>query len=140
MAISFCTCNARMPISICRGVNTLNKTEVMTAIIIKGILIIVAVICSAVTDTISQHPKTTILTGKFWQLWPHNKFIPFTKYPLDGWHLCKSLMVLSLLAIGFVDYLYTYQWYYVAGAYLLTGGLLWILPFNLFYNKILKKK
>ena len=104
----------------------------METIIIKAILIIIAAICKAVVDTISQHPKTTILTGKFWQLWPHDKFIPFTKYPLDGWHLCNSLMILCLIVSGVLP---GYLWYID----ILAAGILWILTFNLFYNKILVK-
>ena len=112
----------------------------MTAIIIKAILIIIAAVCSAAMDTVFFHPRTSKLTGKFWDIHNKAKNLPLTKWPFSGWHVCKTICVGSLMAIGFVDYFYIYQWYYVIGAYVLTGGLLWILPFNLFYNKILVKK
>jgi len=101
-------------------------------IIIKSLLIITAAIASAAADTVHHHPRTMIFKGTFWRMWPHDKFIPFTKYPLDGWHVSKSVMIICLIVTGAVP---GYLWYVDIPA----AGVLWILVFNLFYNKLFQK-
>jgi len=104
----------------------------MTALIIKALLIIIAAIAKAAADTVHHHPRTMIFKGKFWKLWPHEKYIPFTKYPLDGWHVCNSIMILSLIVYGIFP---GFRWFIDIPA----AGVLWILVFNLFYNKLFQK-
>jgi len=75
------------------------------------------------------------LNPYFWDdsMWM-GKFVPFTRYKFNAWHISKSLMLLCLLAVplfykpilGYCDYL--------------LFGFEWIVIFNLFYNKILKFK
>lgn len=110
-------------------------------ITIKILLIIIAAIAKAVADTIHHHPRTMVFKGKFWKMWPHdNGYYPLTKIPKDGWHTFNGIMICSLIAIPFVDYFAVYHWVIVIGAYVVTGYIVWILPFNLFYHKILQKK
>lgn len=102
------------------------------AIIIKAILIIICAICKAIVDTITHHPLRMRLKGSFWKLWPHDKFIPFTKYPLDGWHLCNSIMILCFIIYGSLT---GFRWY----VDIPVSAVLFTVTFNLFYNKILVK-
>ena len=104
----------------------------MDYILIKALLIIIAAIASAAADTVHHHPRTMIFKGKFWRMWPHDKFIPFTKYPLDGWHVSKSVMIICLITAGVLP---GYLWY----VDIPVAGVLWVLVFNLFYNKLFQK-
>jgi len=56
----------------------------------------------------------------------------FGKYKYNAWHVSKSIMLFSLMAIPFV-----YKPFLGKADYLLFGSE-WILVFNLFYNHILK--
>jgi hypothetical protein len=96
------------------------------------ILILLAAICNAVMDVLSFHYHSSIfryMNESFWnpeKSWV-KKFIPFTKYRLDAWHVFKSLMICFLLLAAF-----GLTWkFFLAGA-------IWILTFNLFYNKVLR--
>jgi hypothetical protein len=103
----------------------------MTEIIIKVLLIIIAAICKAAVVT--HHPHTSRLWGDFWDLKIRRKFVPFTKYKLDGWHLCNSVMIISFIVAGVLN---GYIWYYDIPSL----GVVFILVFNLFYNKIFQYK
>lgn len=101
--------------------------------ILKVIFLILAAVCNALMDTLSHHYSSSIFKYKnpqFWNpnvSWQYAKFLPFTKYRVDAWHLAKSAMIIFLcFAIDF-------SW---KGLIL---GILWNLTFNCFYNKILKK-
>lgn len=87
----------------------------------------------AVADTIKHHPDTSIFKNrKFWV--GEGKLFPLTKYKIDGWHLANSAMICSFLSIIFIS-IQKYKILTYA-----TSGLLFILIFNLFYNKIFRKK
>lgn len=107
--------------------------------LVKIILIIIAAICKAIVDTLSHHPRTSKLRGKFWNI-KEGKIIPFTKYRWNGWHIVNSIMICCFIALPFIDLFSIYEWYKVVGAYILTGVVVFILPFNLFYYKILQYK
>jgi hypothetical protein len=94
------------------------------------LFIILAAICKAIADTIAHHrggklPKLFPKYAKYFDMNIQGKMLPFTKYPLDGWHVANSGMIgFFLLAVG--------------GLSMLLGSIGFILAFNLFYNKILK--
>ncbi|MFA9212948.1 MAG: hypothetical protein ACEQSR_03775 [Candidatus Methylacidiphilales bacterium] len=94
------------------------------------LFIILAAICKAFADTIAHHkggslPKLLPKYAKYFDMQIQGEFLPFTKYPLDGWHVANSGMIgFFLLAVG--------------GIYIVLGSIGFILAFNLFYNKILK--
>lgn len=73
---------------------------------------------------------------RFWykdESWKHA--VKIFNYPIDGWHLSKSAMLLCMLSAPFVYRpLFNLPWD------LFTNYILWIVAFNLFYNKILKLK
>jgi len=75
------------------------------------------------------------LNPLFWndEAWS-GKFVPFTKYKLNAWHISKSLMLFCLLATPFFYKPIFGGWDYI------LFGLEWVFIFNLFYNKFLKFK
>ena len=97
-----------------------------------------AAVCNAVMDRIEnsiQFNQSVFnrLNPEFWckTISAHSvKFIPFTKYRLDAWHLFKSLMIIFIvLAIIFYN-----PFIYVLDFVIL--GIIWNLVFNIFYNKV----
>lgn len=100
----------------------------MTQIIIKVVLIIIAAICKAAVDTVIHHPHTSKLWGDFWDM-RKGKFLPLTKYRWNGWHLANSTIIISLIVAGV---LHGYKWYFDIPVL----GTIFILVFNLFYNKL----
>jgi hypothetical protein len=92
------------------------------------VFIILAAICKAVADTIAHHYDTSIFRGKkFFNPEIQGKKLPFTNYPFDGWHVANSLMIFFFCLAVF-----WFTWK------LLLSGALFIIVFNLFYNKILR--
>lgn len=106
----------------------------MTLIIIKIVLIIIAAICKAAVDTVTHHPHTSRLWGEFWDLKIKRTYVPFTKYKFDGWHLSNSLMIVCFIVISKLHN--SIEWYYDIP----VSGTIFILVFNLFYNKIFQYK
>jgi hypothetical protein len=104
----------------------------MIPLIIKSLLIIIAAVAKAVVDTIHHHPKTMVFKGDFWRLWPRGKVLPFTNYPLDGWHVFNSLMILAFIGAGTLP---GYRWYIDIP----VAGVLFIAVFNICYNKLFVK-
>lgn len=85
----------------------------ITNIIIVGICLILAGIFNSEMDTIKFKPTKAWFQTHFWLRnlylvgWFRKTFGFFT---LDGWHLCKGLMIYSLL---------------YPAAYLITGNIFW---------------
>ncbi len=104
----------------------------MGYILIKALLIIIAAVCKAAADTMAHHPKTMIFKGAFWRLWPRGRMLAFTNYPLDGWHISNSIMIVTLISAGSLP---GYLWY----VDIPVAGVLFTLVFNLFYNKLFQK-
>ena len=66
--------------------------------------------------------------------WEYVKFLPFTKYRPDAWHLAKSAMVVCIvLAIVFAAPVSHKLLLFV------LFGILWNISFNLFYNYIFRR-
>ena len=66
--------------------------------------------------------------------WEYVKFLPFTKYRPDAWHLAKSSMVICIvLALVFAKPEVAKLPYFV------ILGLTWNVSFNLFYNHIFRR-
>lgn len=98
------------------------------------ILIILAGVCKAIADTLQHHFSTSVFkycNPRFWDpriSWNHVRFIKWTKYQPDAWHLANSLMIfcfVGAVANNWIEFL--------------VGGVLFNLVFNIFYNKILKR-
>lgn len=96
----------------------------------------------AVMDSVeNEHITQTVfkkLNPKWWykrESWKHVKFLPFTKYRPDAWHLAKSLL---LLCIGAMVSLYVplTKWWYIDA--LICGAII-TASFVLFYDYLLKK-
>lgn len=103
------------------------------------ILIALAAIFKAVADTCADHYSTSIFRHKdpnFWNKsvsWKYSKRV--FAYPIDGWHIANSLMIFSFLGLNnFKGYFSQWYWNF------LIGGVLFVIVFNLFYNKILYRK
>jgi len=109
---------------------------------ITALLIILAAICKAIADTLYHHYDTSVfanLNPKWWNpvvSCNYVKFLPFTKYRPDAWHLANSIMIIAFIA-SVVLYLpilnrkvFDFTLY----------GLAFNLVFNLNYNHILLKR
>lgn len=118
-------------------------------IITIAIILIVLAILDAIKDTLYSHFSRSIfsqLNPKFWkslESWKYAKRIPILDYPIDAWHICKSLM-LWLIFIPFTLVLapmwqiVSTDWNYVL--IWLIIGTTYTLIFNLFYNFLLIRK
>ena len=103
------------------------------------LLISLAAIFKAVADTLQHHFDTSVfakLNPKFWNpviSCNYAKFLPFTKYRLDGWHLANSgMIVFFILAVVFAS---PVKLWWLA---IIICGVVFNLVFNLFYNQILR--
>lgn len=105
---------------------------------IAYLFVALAAILNAFMDKVeNEHFHSSIFkkwNQKFWykrESWKYAKMIG--GYRLDAWHLAKSLMIICFaFAIGFMDM--THWW---AVKFVTVGGI-WIVVFNLFYNKLFK--
>lgn len=96
-------------------------------------------------DTLADHFDTSIFKSwnpTFWNKSvssEYAKYLPFTKYKLDGWHLANSGEISCFcMAYGIALYgHYPQHWMVLVGGFA-ASGLVFILSFNLFYNKILR--
>lgn len=102
----------------------------------------IAGVCNAFMDTIEEgHFSNSIfrnLNQKFWykqESWKYARKI--FNYPIDAWHLAKSLMWTSV-SLGAVIY-YRFGPIFNPILDFLTIGFLIMLTFNVFYNHIFKK-
>jgi len=102
--------------------------------IASSILIFFAAIFNAIMDKTKDtiQFKSSIFknkSSKFWndEAWK-GKFLPLTKYKANAWHISKSLMLLCL----FIAISKTILEFAIIST-------VWLLVFNRFYNKILKK-
>ena len=102
-------------------------------ILIIIILIVIAAIASAAMDTIAFHQGGWLKRrfGKFFDITIQGRRVPFTKYHLDGFHLSKSLMICS-----YVGAISVFLPHVILS--FIAIGLLYIIIFNLFFNKIFK--
>jgi hypothetical protein len=99
-----------------------------------------AAFLNAIMDTLEEgHFNNSIfknLNQKFWfkyESWKYAKKI--IGYPLDAWHICKTLMIICLA--GAVAPSVTFFPNYWLN-FLALGGM-WNLIFNVLYNHLLKK-
>lgn len=108
---------------------------------ISLILFILASICSSVMDNTAHHWYKSVfnkLNPNFWNpLVSCNtaKYIPFTRYKVDSWHIFKSLCIVFTV-IGIVTYKTIINQY----VDVLIFGLAWNVTFDLFYTIILNRK
>jgi hypothetical protein len=113
-------------------------------------LFTLAASCNALMDTLQHHFYVSVFKGLnpfFWnpeKSWNNSKYIPYTKYKIDAWHLSKSSMIV-LLAASIITFEYPkfllgvnsfFSFIFLMSIY----GTLWNLTFNLFYNRLLKSK
>jgi hypothetical protein len=95
----------------------------------------------AVMDSVENEniSKTVFnkLNQKWWskrESWKHVKFIPFTKYRLDAWHLAKSLLI---LCVGLTSVFFSSitPWWYID--VIIIASIITV-SFVLFYDYLLK--
>jgi hypothetical protein len=105
--------------------------------------IALAAMFNAVMDTITHHYESSIFrlnNRRFWDpsiSWKFAKNFPLTTMRMDGWHFAKVGMIWSAIAavVFYKGPLIPYipQWL----DFFLLGGV-WIVSFNVFYNKLLR--
>ncbi len=104
---------------------------------IAVVLISLAAACKALADTLAWHFDTSIfrnMNRDFWAIAVTIKKTPkIFGYPIDAWHLSNSIAIFSWMALPLV-YKPHFAWYVDYG----IGGLIFIIVFNTFYNKIFR--
>jgi hypothetical protein len=101
-----------------------------------------AAFSKAVADTLNHHFDTSVfkkLNARFWNPAVSStaaKFLPFTKFRWDAWHIANTLMIDSFIASIAVQL--PFVWYYKLAGFL-ASGLIFIVDFNEFYNHILRR-
>jgi hypothetical protein len=105
------------------------------------ILIVLAAFFKAVADTLTHHFDTSVFNWwdrRFWDAsvsWRYAHYLKWTKYRLDGWHLANSGMIICF-CLAVVLHTSVLSWYWEV----LIAGSVFNLSFNLFYNRILRRK
>ncbi|THU36922.1 hypothetical protein FAM09_18335 [Niastella caeni] len=115
------------------------------------LFVAMAAICNSMMDTVeNENIYNSIFSHKdpfFWYKrvsWKYGRKI--FSYKLDAWHLLKSAMIILLCAAAITyhyfplfrsEIIWKSKWAWTADA--IIFGIAWNLPFNLFYNKILRK-
>lgn len=101
--------------------------------VITFILVAIAALLNAVMDSLEEGKFTNSVfknfNQKFWykrESWKHARRI--FNYPVDAWHIAKSLMLVCLLLATFS-----------ISIKFLIAGIIWIVFFNFGYNKLFKK-
>lgn len=64
--------------------------------LLKILFIALAAICKAMVDTIAFHKGGRFLSD-FFNINKQGSFLPFTKYPFDGFHIFNSFMILFFI-------------------------------------------
>lgn len=102
------------------------------SIIIQILLIAIAAICKAAVDTIIFHGGGKLPKTKFFDNKVQGKMLTWTKYPWDGKHVGNSLMIVCFVVSGTLG-----AWGQGYGIVQVVAlGVLFILVFNIFCNKI----
>ena len=135
------------------------------AMSLSAYFFILAAICNALMDTLQFHwykfRWNNSVNTKYWNpaiSW-RNKYnngnpidglrfkgmLGFMANFLDAWHLLKMIMIICF-AFSVISFPYSFQ-FCIFNNNLLNGclwlcilGIIWNIPFNLFYNKIFVKK
>lgn len=105
--------------------------------ILSLLLLSLAAICKALADTLDHHFDTSIFRGKPRRWWDpnvlHRRVPMIFGYPLDAWHIINSVQILSWLLLAVTWQSYNTWWIDV-----LAAGGIFVIVFNLFYNKIFR--
>lgn len=101
--------------------------------IIALVMIIGAGICKALVDTIAFHKGGVFKENNFYNINIQGRFLHFTKYPLDAFHLGNSLMI--FLFVGAVV-IAARQKLLISVISFIVLGILFNMSFNLFWNHI----
>ena len=99
-------------------------------LIISSILVVIAAISKALVDTIAFHGGGVFKGKPFYNINIQGKMLPFTKYPVDAFHLANSLMILSFILLAIVNYK-NKKW-----VIFLVLAIVYLCTFNLFWNYI----
>jgi len=101
------------------------------------ILISIAAICKAFSDTIAHHFDTSIFRGKNRDFWEANRVNSTAKrifgYKVDAWHISNSIMIIAFIVAVIIN-ASPLKWYWQ----LLAGGVGFNITFNIFYNKVFR--
>lgn len=105
------------------------------------LFVILAAIFKAVSDTLEHHFDTSVfrkLRVGFWDP-DHStaKFLPFTKYKVDAWHISNTILIVFFMAA--IVFWKTALFGLGNWIWIIVLGVLFNLVFNLFYNKILRR-
>lgn len=106
--------------------------------ILSFLFIVLAAIFKAVADTVADHFSVSIFKGLNPTFW--NKAVSWQyavrvfNYPVDAWHLSNSAMIACFILSFSLSKGNPAHWLVDFSA----AGILFVLVFNVFYNKVLK--
>lgn len=98
------------------------------------ILIIISAISKALVDTIAFHQGGVFKGNNFFDITKQGKMFPLTKYPMDGFHIANSLMILSFIVAVCIPS--TIPWWIKFSLL----SVIFIITFNIFWNHIFNNK
>jgi hypothetical protein len=115
------------------------------------IFIILAAICNSIMDIVENENFNNSVFARhdyhFWYKRVSWKYAPkIFGYKIDAWHLFKSAMIIllcgSVISYHYMPWfrsnmLWNSGWAWIADVLIFATA--WNLPFNFFYNKILRK-
>jgi hypothetical protein len=108
---------------------------------ISLLLILLAAIFKAVADTVMWHYDTSVFKRMPFQFWnpresyKYAKHIPLTTYPVDGWHLANSGMIICFICAAIFHHS-VLKWYFE----IIIGGVAFNVVFGIFYDHLLRRK
>lgn len=119
----------------------------MLSLALSLLLFSTAAIMNAIMDTLMFHFDQSIFSGKdrkFWDpsvSWNAAKYIPYTNYKIDAWHLAKSAMIIlvalaAMVLLGNLKFIMPW-WGYIS--MLIAYGIVWNVTFNAFFDVWLRK-
>lgn len=127
-------------------------------LLLSIVLVILSGICKAVADTVKHHYDTSIFMAKksgFWLSDGSNKYkngdaAQGRKYPAmfdgftDAWHVFNNaafyLLIVAIAVAYTAPFIMSGMWLLKAALIAAAGITLHMQTFNIFYNRILRKK
>jgi len=116
---------------------------------ISLLLVAVAAFFNAVMNKLCWHFERSLFAGlnaKWWNpnvSWAYVKFVTFTMYRADAWHLSKTIMLCCLCAVVVcyrpIITCFKVYWLNIISDFMLFSTI-WCTVFNLCFNRLLAAK
>lgn len=101
--------------------------------------LIVAAIFKAVADTLQHHFSSSVFKSSNPNFWNPNESWKYARrvfsYPVDAWHLSNSFMIVAFILAAISHHQVIMTWWVEC----LLDGIVFILVFNFFYNRVFRR-